>query len=161
MYTFDRIPAGRFDIYRSFVSCGDSHKKRFAFGVTPANQKTINIYAGGQFLFTCGSFRQLLEGGSCTLDLMTNSFEDNEICTETVLSQTGVRYCVSAKDKLPFKKQKVDISAGKSIELAEQSLLFVLQGTLILGEVRLNAGAFAMTNPIGTVSGEGKCLVLV
>lgn len=160
MYSFSRMSTGRFNIYRSFVKQGDTHKKCFAAGVTPQNQATVNVYVSGQFQFVCGSFSQVMDAGSCNLDLATPEFEEGVVCVETVLSPTANRYCVSSIDNLPFNRFKLHLEQEADHRFLADSLVFVLKGSADLCGVIVNAGGFALLGAGSIVTGPVDMLVV-
>ena len=160
MFTFNKRIAGRFDVFASVQSQGDTHLKRFGTGVTPLNQKTINVYAKGDFLFTVGQFSQPMPEGSCTLDLVLSDYPAGEIATETVVSQYGLRYCASPSLGGSFDRSIVQASSVSSQSFLVETLVFVLEGSIEVSGVLVSQGAYVLVRAQTAVTGQAKLLVL-
>lgn len=160
MFTFSKRTAGRFDIFASFQSQGDDHKKRFGAGVTPHNQKTINIYAKGEFRFEIGDFSQTLPEGSSTLDLEITEFPAGEISTETVLSTYGLRYCVSPRTGGAFTREVTHVVPGTPKQFQVETLVFVLSGSITVAGVSVAQAAYLLVPANTDIEGEAALLAV-
>lgn len=107
MYQYKKEVVGAFTIHKATPSVSDDHKKLFDAGVTPQNQKTLNVYVQGAFRFVIGDFEQTLRAGDTSLDLDIEAFPVNTLCIETCLTQPAVRYCVSKTEPGPWNREKV------------------------------------------------------
>jgi len=160
MFTFNKRTAGRFDVFASFQSAGDNHKKRFGAGVTPGNQQTINVYAKGEFRFEIGGFSQIMPEGSCTLDLELTEFPAGEISTETVLSAYGIRYCVSPNTGGAFTREVIHVVPGSPKQFQVETLVFVLHGFIEVGGVSVSQAGYTLVGPNVPVTGEAALLAV-
>lgn len=159
MYSFTQSNIGRFTVYQSVQRAGDTHLKKFKAGVTPQNQETINVYVAGSFCFSVGDFIQVLNAGDTTLDLQIVVFPENVVATEEVMSDVGIRYCISANDG-SFTKQIVEVMEGLPYVADSKSVGFVLSGLPSVSGVSVGVGASVILEPGFTVTGSGKILVL-
>lgn len=160
MFTFKRNTAGRFDVFSSFQSQGDVHLKRFGAGVTPRNQQTINVYAKGGFLFEVAGHSQPMLEGSCTLDLSLTEYPSGEVSTETVVSQFGLRYCVSPSRGGPFDRSIVEVTVETPQSFLSETLVFVLQGSIQVASVSVAQAGYVLVRANTPVTGAGRLLVL-
>ena len=160
MFTFSKRSAGRFDVHASFQSQGDDHKKRFGAGVTPQNQKTINIYARGEFRFEIGSFSQIMPQGSTTLGLELEEFPSGEISTETVLSAYGLRYCVAPSLGGSFAREEITLVSAAPISFPVDTLAFVLDGSIEVAGVTVGQAGYVLIPARTEASGDARILAL-
>lgn len=159
MYSFTQANIGRFTVYQSVQRAGDTHLKKFKAGVTPQNQKTINVYVVGSFRFSVDGFTQDLHAGDTTLDLQTSGFPEGALATEEVLSTVGIRYCISVTEGT-FTKQVVEITESLPFVVDSKSVGFVLSGVQDVSGVSMKVGAMVNLEPGFVVTGSGKLLVL-
>lgn len=128
MYTFEKEVVGPFTVHKSSQVKGDLHVKRFRSGVTPANQATLNVYISGEFLITCGQFSQSMSAGQTSLELAIDAYPDGALMREEVMSETGVRYCISATEGGKWLREKVSLSGGETF--GQDCLIVVLSGQI-------------------------------
>lgn len=164
MFNFKMSVVNGFRIHRSYQKQGDDHKKKFAEGVTPANQQTWNLYITGSFKFQIGDFEQTLSAGQTSLDLLITGFPADVVSTETVLSPVGVRYCVCPDVPMQWSKQVVDLGLNQSHSVDGMAAMVVLSGSVLVnGEARA-AGAMVSVGPgvsiVGSASGAKVALAI-
>jgi len=129
MYQFSTQEIAGLQVAQTVARGGTDHLKVYAAaGVTPATQDTLNVYVSGSFRFGCGQFSQTLVGGQTSLDLTIAAYPAGEICEETVLSDWGVRFCVSSKK--PWERERFALNAGQTLELTKDSLLVLVSGSV-------------------------------
>lgn len=155
-YKFEKIEMGSFTVYRTVARVGSVHRKRFADGVTPANQGTLNLYAG-KFLFSIPSieFEQRLDAGQSSLDLSIEAFPSGGICEERPLEDGAVRYCVSPTVSQKWRRTVIDLDGEHS--LAKGSLVFPVSG-----DVAADGIAMRLHEPASAenVSGSGRAILV-
>ena len=127
-YSFQKSQVGEFEIYRSEQVMGDVHLKRFLPGVTPQNQATLNVYIDGSFRMVAGGYSQVFSAGSTSLDTALSSYPGGAVFTESVLSATGLRYCVSRLGGGPWLRERLAVSGPTVFD--EDSVLIVLSGVI-------------------------------
>lgn len=110
MYRFSKQTVGGFDIYTANPSVGEVHLRRFAPGVTPQNQASLNIYAAGSFELQAGSFGQVFEAGQTSLDLRLTEYPAGELCIERVVSGPATRRCVSRVGGGAWTRRCIEVS---------------------------------------------------
>lgn len=151
-YSFQKISVGQFNVYKSMQTQNDSHQKKFALGVTPLNQQTLNVYVSGDFEFKCGEFTQVLHAGDTSMDLTIATFPSSLVCTEKVLSPTGLRFCISPVVLSAWNRSKLSLSGQTSF--AEESVLLILDGE-IAGK---SIGEVILAQPNQLIEGTGSVI---
>jgi len=144
-YDFTLTHVGRFKVHKSSQLLGAEHKKRFVdTGVTPITQETLNIYAEGVFNFSIEEvgFSQDMVAGDTNISLTLAEFPLNAICTERVISETAVRYCVSPDVSEPWEQSVVQLDTGGILVLPVGACVFVVSGSISLDGVNYLPGSF-------------------
>lgn len=156
-YGFDRMTIGAFVAHKTVAPIGAIHKKRFvAAGISPANQATLNLYAG-PFRFTIPEtgFSQDMAAGQSSLDLAIEEFPPMVVCEELPLADGAVRYCISPVGNTKWRRYVMDIHDEH--QLPAGSLVFPVGGSVLVD------GATAeLHRPVAasTVSGSGRAIVV-
>lgn len=116
MYQFKKQKLDWLDVFVARVKKGDGHLKMFSTPATPATQATLNIYAEGSFSFSAGDFAQEMGAGDSSLDLTIERFPAGMLAVERVLSDKGLRLCVSPSDpKTAWSRRAVKLKKGQSV----------------------------------------------
>ena len=141
MYQFSNNVLAGLTVSQSVAKAGTTHLKQFTTaGVTPATQNTLNLYISGSFKFEVNGFIQIMNPGETSLDLSITEYPVNLTCTETVLSDWGVRCCVSSK--VPWTKEIVNLSYNQTYENVHKSLVLLTQGTVSIGGVVMKGPSY-------------------
>lgn len=129
MYRFSKQTVGGFDIYTANPEVGEVHLRRFAPGVSPQNQASLNIYAAGGFSLQAGSFNRSLTAGQTSLDLDITEYPAGELLIERVVSGPATRRCVSRSGGGPWGRARLEVSSGWVPERA--GVLIFLDGDVL------------------------------
>lgn len=150
------MPIGAFVAHKTVAPIGAIHKKRFvAAGISPANQATLNLYAGPfRFAIPEIGFLQDMAAGQSSLDLAIAEFPPMVVCEESPLTDGAVRYCVSPVGESRWRRRVFDVDG--EVQLPGGSLIFPISGELLAD------GATAeLLRPVSAtmVSGSGRVLI--
>lgn len=141
MYQFSNNMLAGLTVSQSVAKAGTTHLKQFTTaGITPASQNTLNLYISGNFKVEVNGFSQIMSPGETSLDLSLTEYPVNLTCTETVLSDWGVRCCVSSK--VPWTKDVINISSTQTYENIYTSLVLLTQGTVSIGGVVMKGPSY-------------------
>lgn len=151
-YSFQRIAVGSFNVYKSAQVQHDVHLKKFAKGVTPQNQQTLNVYLSGEFHFGGGGFSQVLRAGDTSTELAIAEFPAGIVFNEKVLSPEGLRYCISPAAKSSWNRARVSVS--DEVVFEEESVLVVVDGQVDSQLV----GGLVLARPGQHIVGNGKVI---
>lgn len=156
-YEFERTEMGAFFVHKTVAAIGSVHKKRFvASGISPANQATLNLYAG-PFRFTIpeAGFSQDMAAGQSSLDLAIEEFPPMVVCEEFALADGAVRYCISPVGNAKWRRYVMDIHGEH--QLPAGSLVFPVGGSVLV-----DGATAGLHRPVAasTVSGSGRAIVV-
>lgn len=156
-YGFERTEIGAFFVYKTVAAIGAVHKKRFVSpGISPANQATLNLYAG-PFRFTIPEtgFSQDLAAGQSSLDLAIKEFPHMVVCEELPLADAAVRYCISPVGNAKWRRYVLDIDGAHQLPVG--SIVFPAGGSVLV-----DGAAADLHKPVASseVSGSGRIIVM-
>ena len=156
-YEFERIDMGAFIVHKTVAAPGVVHRKRFIVdGATPANQGTLNLYAGPfRVSIEEAEFTQDMGAGQSSLDLAIGQFPLMAICEEVALEDGAVRYCVVPAGPWRWRRYAADIDGART--LAGGSVVFPVSGELLIdgrpAQLHTPAAGFVL-------AGVGRALIL-
>lgn len=154
MYPFKQVSAAGFNLTESIVSPGVEHKKRFIEdGVTPQTQETFNVYTKGSFSFEVPEigFSKTLTAGQTSYDLDV-TYPKDAVCVEKPLEEGSIRVCISsAKPKDTLNREVLAINASQTTEVAKNSLVFVISGTVAISGTDFVHNSFVVTEDTRTI----------
>jgi hypothetical protein len=127
-YKFKKHTFGWLTMYISNPTAGLVLKKKYAAGVTPANQSTFNVYTSGKFEVTCeaAEFKQVLGVGDCSLDVAIGGYPTDSISAETPVEFPACRMCLSVTNGGKWSRVRSKVLANDEVALTpEQIALFI------------------------------------
>jgi len=164
MYTFEKVSAVGFDIFKSITNTNQEHKKRFVGeNITSTNQETFNAYIKGSFKFEVPEigFSKVFNEGDTSFDLDI-LYPKNAICVERPLEDGSIRYCISAtKPKTTALRYTHVLSNNEPHEVVKNCLVVVISGSVNVLDNEFTAGGYFVVkeNRLVTTPSSSKIAV--
>lgn len=137
-------------LYVSTPAVGEEHHKRFAKGVTPTNQATMNLYIEGAFELSIPSigYSATMRPGDCSLDLDIAQYPE-DLCIERCLESGSKRICLSPADRtLRWSRSVRALAAGEAYVVPGDSVAILMKGAMVLDNLDASPGsAVHLTGP--------------